>query len=76
MIVVPILALIHVSLLPALTGHTVVLWVCGTMLAGVIFLYQGLGLVLDKSSGRARRLLLMSVVYLPVVFGLLITRAF
>jgi hypothetical protein len=38
-----------------------------------VFLYYGSALALQKSNLHARRLLLASIAYLPVVFALLIT---
>jgi protoheme IX farnesyltransferase len=72
MTVLPLLALILLTLLPAFSGHADAIYVLGSLFAGSIFLYHGSLLVLRKSNRHARRLLLASIAYLPVVFTLLI----
>jgi heme o synthase len=73
MTVVPILVLIPLTLFPAFFGHADVIYALETLFAGSIFLYHGSVLALQKSNQHARRLLLASIAYLPVVFALLIT---
>ena len=68
MTVLPIFALIVVSLIPAVMGHHGFLYSVGTVMLGSIFLYYGTQLALRKSNSRARRLLLASIFYLPLVF--------
>jgi heme O synthase-like polyprenyltransferase len=66
------LALIPVSLLPAMVGHASLGYF---FLAGILsssFLYYSASLALQRSSLAARRLLLASIVYLPLAFCLLI----
>jgi protoheme IX farnesyltransferase len=72
MTVLPLLGLIPLTLIPALLGHAGVIYAWGTLLLGSVFLYHGSVLALQKSNQHARRLLLASIAYLPVVFAMLI----
>lgn len=71
MTVLPLLALVPVSLIPGLKGATGLVYPVGALPAGSVFLYFGAQLVLRKSNSAARRLLLVSIFYLPLVFVLL-----
>jgi heme o synthase len=71
--VLPLLVLIPLTLFPAFFGHANVIYALGTLFVGSIFLYYGSVLALQKSNQNARRLLIASIAYLPVVFALLIT---
>jgi heme o synthase len=73
MIVLPLLVLIPLTLFPAFFGHTNAIYAWGTLFVGSLFLYHGFVLALQKSSQHARRLLIASIAYLPVMFALLIT---
>jgi heme o synthase len=75
MTVLPLLALIPLTLFPAFFGHADAIYALGILFAGSIFLYHGSLLALHKSNQHARRLLIASIAYLPVVFALLITRS-
>ncbi len=66
------LALIPVSLAPSLLGMTGQVYLAGAFLLGIIFLYAGVRAALDRSIFRARRVLLTSVVYLPLIYGLMV----
>jgi protoheme IX farnesyltransferase len=72
MIVLPLLLLIPLTLFPALSRHADAIYAFGALFAGSMFLYHGSVLALQKSNQHARRLLLASIAYLPVVFALLI----
>ena len=54
---------------PAMTGRT---YLAGSLVLGLAFLFFGVQLIRDKTYSRARQLLLASVIYLPLLFGLLI----
>ena len=69
----PLVVLIPVLLTPVLLGHTGRAYQVGAFLLGTIFLYFGAQLAFRKSNSDARRLLLASIVYLPLVFVLLCT---
>jgi protoheme IX farnesyltransferase len=73
MTVLPLLVLIPLTLLPVFSGHADAIYVLGALFVGSIFLYHGSVLALQKSNQHARRLLIASIAYLPVVFALLIT---
>jgi heme o synthase len=73
MTVLPLLVLIPLTLFPAFFGHTNAIYALGTLFVGSIFLYHGSVLALQKSNQHARRLLIASIAYLPVMFALLIT---
>jgi protoheme IX farnesyltransferase len=72
MTILPLLVLLPLTLYPALFGHMDAIYLMGALSAGSIFLYHGSVLVRHKSNQHARRLLVASIVYLPVVFALLI----
>lgn len=64
--------LIPVSLLPVWFDMTGRLYVLGACAAGLYVLYSGVRVSLDRSLVRARGVLLASVVYLPLLFGLML----
>jgi protoheme IX farnesyltransferase len=72
MTVLPLLVLIPLTMLPAFSGRTDAIYALGSLFAGSVFLYHGSVLALQKSNRHARRLLFVSIAYLPVVFALLI----
>jgi heme o synthase len=65
------LCLLPVSLAPAWVGAAGLAYGCGALLAGLAFSGYGLRLALTRSRKLARRVLLASILYLPLVFGLL-----
>ncbi len=71
-LLVPLLALVPLSLIPTLRGHAGVAYVVGALVLGAGFLYFGVQLVLRRSNLNARRLLFASIVYLPLVFVLMV----
>jgi heme o synthase len=72
MTVLPLFVLIPLTLFPAFSGHASTIYTLGALIAGCVFLYHGSILALQKSNQHARRLLLASIAYLPIVFALLI----
>jgi protoheme IX farnesyltransferase len=44
----------------------------GALLLGGWFLYTGVRVAFDLTNMRARRVLLASIVYLPVIYGLMV----
>ena len=64
--------LIPVSLFPTLLGMTGRLYIVGALLLGGWFLYSGVRVALDRTTLRARRVLLVSVIYLPLIYGLML----
>ena len=66
--VVPTLALVPVTCVPMALRHTHPLLVFGTLFLSLVFFYFAARFALIRSNGSARRLLLISVLYLPLVF--------
>ncbi len=65
-------ALIPVSVLPNVFGFSGAPYLVGTLVLGVVFLAYCIGFSRRHSARAARRLLLVSVVYLPVVLLLMV----
>jgi protoheme IX farnesyltransferase len=68
--VLPALALVSVTFAPMALRHANPVFTVGTLLLSLSFLYFAAKLALTRSNGSARRLLLFSVFYLPLVFAL------
>ncbi len=66
------LTLIPVSLLPTLMGLSGLVYFFSALILGLIFLYSSLRVARTKSRQEARHLMLVSVLYLPVLFVLMI----
>jgi protoheme IX farnesyltransferase len=66
------LMLLPVSLLPTLVGISGRVYLFGALVLGLLFLYSSLCAAFSKSRQQARRLLLASVVYLPLLFVLMV----
>jgi protoheme IX farnesyltransferase len=66
------LLLIPISLLPKWLGMTGSLYMAGALVMGILFLYAGIRVTLDRTRVRARRVLLASVLYLPILYGLMV----
>jgi protoheme IX farnesyltransferase len=66
------LALIPVSLVPTLLGMTGRLYLAGALLLGLWFLYSGVRVAVDRTALRARAVLIVSVLYLPLIYGLML----
>jgi len=64
--------LIPISLLPKWMGMTGTVYLAGALTLGLWFLYSGVRVSLDRTKLRARRVLLTSVVYLPVLYALMV----
>src|SRR6266581_8998768 len=65
----PLLALIAISIVQVSTRHAVIVGCAGALLS-VGYLYFGLEFVFQRSRAAARRLLAASIVYLPLLFVL------
>jgi heme o synthase len=65
-------ALIPVSLMPSVLGMSGTWYLFGALAAGLWFLYHGVRVVMDRTTLRARRVLLASVLYLPLIYGLML----
>ncbi|HUA21306.1 MAG TPA: heme o synthase [Bryobacteraceae bacterium] len=66
------LALIPISLMPKFFAMTGNLYLYGALILGMFFLYAGLKIRTERTRQQARRVLLASVVYLPVLFSLML----
>jgi heme o synthase len=65
-------ALIPVSLIPELLGMSGRIYFVGALLLGLWFLYSGVRVALERSLARARGVLVASVLYLPLIYGLML----
>ena len=66
------LLLIPISLLPKFTAMAGNVYLFGALALGLYFLYAGARVAFDRTRPRARQVLLASVVYLPLLYGLLV----
>jgi heme o synthase len=64
--------LIPVSLFPVLLGMSGRIYLVGSLLLGAWFLYTGVRVAFDRTNVRARQVLLASVIYLPLIYGLMV----
>ncbi len=71
-IVIWTLLLVPVSLFPVALGTTGVVYFYGAFIIGLLFLASSIAAAFTHSRQGARRLLLASVVYLPVLFGMMV----
>ncbi len=65
-------ALIPISLIPRWIGSEGNLYLIGATALGMFFLYSGVRVAMDRTRQRARSVLLASVVYLPLLYGLML----
>jgi protoheme IX farnesyltransferase len=66
------LVLIPISLLPKFTDMAGNVYLFGALALGLFFLYASVRAAFDRTRPRARQVLLASVVYLPLLYGLLV----
>ena len=71
-IVIYTLMLIPVSLLPTALGLSGKIYLYGAAMLGILFLYSSVRAAFSQSRQQARRLLLASVLYLPLLFILMV----
>jgi protoheme IX farnesyltransferase len=71
-IVVYTLLLLPVSLLPTVLGTSGRIYFLGAIVLGLLFLYSSVRAAISKSRQEAKRLLLASVIYLPLLFILMV----
>jgi protoheme IX farnesyltransferase len=64
--------LIPVSLFPVLLGMSGKIYLVGALVLGIWFLYTGVRVAFDRTNVRARNVLLASVIYLPMIYGLMV----
>ena len=66
------IALVPASLIPGMLGMSGRVYLAGALLLGLWFLYSGVRVALERTAVRARGVLLASVVYLPLIYGLML----
>ena len=66
------LALIPVSMAPSLLGMSGKIYFFGALALGLWYLYSGVRVAFDRTILRARAVLLVSVIYLPLIYGLML----
>ncbi len=66
------IALIPISLMPKFFAMAGNIYLYGAIALGLAFLYYGLRIRWDRTRQQARRVLLASVIYLPVLFSLML----
>jgi heme o synthase len=66
------LLLIPASMAPSVLGMAGTVYLFGALALGLVFLYSGLRVALERTRRRARHVLLASVIYLPVLYGLML----
>ncbi len=66
------LILIPISMVPKFLSMTGNLYLAGALALGLLFLYAGVRVSFDRTRQQARRVLLASVIYLPVLYGLML----
>jgi protoheme IX farnesyltransferase len=64
--------LIPISLLPVVLRMSGKIYLAGALALGVWFLYTGVRVAFDRTNARARSVLLASVIYLPLIYGLMV----
>jgi protoheme IX farnesyltransferase len=64
--------LIPISLLPKWMGMAGTIYMTGALALGLLFLYSGIRVSLDRTRVRARKVLLTSVIYLPALYVLMV----
>ena len=71
-IVIYTMMLLPVSLIPTALGISGSIYFIGAIILGLLFLYTSVCAALGKTRQQARRLLLASVIYLPLLFVLMV----
>lgn len=64
--------MVPISLAPFFLGFAGLIYLIGATILGVWFLFESVQTARAKTVERARRLLMVSVLYLPLIFGLLV----
>src|SRR5262245_59929569 len=68
----PLVALVFASILPALAGVSGPLFVAGALVLGLGFLLCGARFALRRTGPAARRLLFASIIYIQAILGLMV----
>jgi protoheme IX farnesyltransferase len=68
----PLIGLLLVSVLPVRAGAPSVFHSIGALMLGLGFLHVGAAFTRQRSGQAARRLLLVSIIYLPALLALMV----
>ena len=71
-IVIWTMLLVPFSLFPTVLGTTGAVYFYGALVLGLLFLASSVAAAFSNTRQDARRLLLASVLYLPILFGLMV----
>jgi len=75
-VMIPLLVLVPLSLTPVFFGRAGLVYLATALVLGAGFIYRADRLAVHQSNAMARRLLLTSIVYLPLIFiALVLDRA-
>jgi heme o synthase len=74
-IMIPLLLLVPLSLAPVFLGRAGVVYLMTAIVLGAGFIYRADRLAVHQTNAMARRLLLTSIVYLPLIFAVLVLDA-
>ena len=66
------MVLIPISVIPKFLAMTGNLYLIGALALGLLFLYAGVRVSFERTRQQARRVLLASVMYLPILYGLML----
>ena len=66
------LALVPISMAPKFLAMTGNLYLIGALALGALFVYASVRISFDRTRQQARRVLLASVIYLPILYGLML----
>ena len=67
-VMIPLLVLVPLSLTPVFFGRAGLVYLATALVLGAGFIYRADQLAVHQSNAMARRLLMTSIVYLPLIF--------
>ena len=70
--VVPPAALLLIGFIPTISPASGLVYFAGALAIGVVFVYYSARFAVHKTNAAARQLLLVSILYLPAIFALLV----
>jgi protoheme IX farnesyltransferase len=68
----PLFALVPLSVVPVMAGRVGLAYLATAVVLGAVFIYRADQLAIHRSNAMARRLLLASIVYLPLLFTVMV----
>jgi len=71
-VMIPLLVLVPLSLTPVFFGRAGMVYLVTALVLGAGFIYRADRLAVHQSNAMARRLLMTSIVYLPLIFAVLV----